>query len=579
MNGIDEHVDGEFYDEEDRSFDEEYLSPWDIESTKDLRRQVMRNDPSLDDLTIGMSCCLLNLVKDGESIGKNTQLRKLCIVNYERTTEQTSIYAIEDFDKFYHGIAHNRSIEELSFEGTDVGGIFSILAPFFKNNKNFHSLKIDHDTDHGCRHLLVSGLAKFDSLKEFELDSYPYTYTLQESPDVFTDDKEGELVQVLTGHSGLEKLKLDYVRVGRNGFASLATFLKNPACKLDVLDLQCNEIDDEKAVVLASGLAGNNTLKTLALNTNRGMTETGWIPIFTALRSPNCILEGLGLERNRFSYNAIRHLSNFLTNSRTLRSLDLSSNYDITITGWDAVFAVLQNHDSVLTKLDLGYNRIHDEIVNSLVCALTGNNKLKELELDSNRDITVTGWEAFSSVLRNPLSALEKINLWDCTINDNSMISLVTNDKLKELVFNTNSQITLNGWAQCSRVLCNTSSIMDTFLSNHTLEFLRSEYHIFNFNDLPIDLRSLLRINRENSKSQSARIKIIKTHFSGSKINLQPFVAMELQVLPHAIAWMGRDGIDDNDEITTETNGRSLLYQFLRGIPSLFEINGGNREP
>ena len=88
-----------------------------------------------------------------------------------------------------------------------------------------------------------------------------------------------------------------------------------------------------------------------------------------------------------------------------------------------------------------------------------------------------------------------------------------------------------------------------------------------------------MQLNRENSKSQSARLKIIKTHFSGSKINLQFFVAMELQVLPHAIAWMGRDGIDDNDEITTETNGRSLLLHFFQNTPLLLDINGGNREP
>eukprot|EP00579_Thalassiosira_antarctica_P003203 CAMPEP_0201905442 /NCGR_PEP_ID=MMETSP0902-20130614/56515_1 /ASSEMBLY_ACC=CAM_ASM_000551 /TAXON_ID=420261 /ORGANISM="Thalassiosira antarctica, Strain CCMP982" /LENGTH=170 /DNA_ID=CAMNT_0048439555 /DNA_START=37 /DNA_END=553 /DNA_ORIENTATION=+ len=170
---------------------------------------------------------------------------------------------------------------------------------------------------------------------------------------------------------------------------------------------------------------------------------------------------------------------------------------------------------------------------------------------------------------------------------------------------------------------------MDTFRSNHTLQKLCEEYYR---DRLPEDLTSLLRLNRENGKSQSARLKIIKTHFSGDNINLQPFADMKLElvphviawmgrygidgmqpevspyciytdrmntgtdesatetnagafcrdgtaILPHAIAWMGRDGIDDNDEITTETNGRSLLYQFLRGIPSLFEINGGNREP
>jgi hypothetical protein len=48
---------------------------------------------------------------------------------------------------------------------------------------------------------------------------------------------------------------------------------------------------------------------------------------------------------------------------------------------------------------------------------------------------------------------------------------------------------------------------------------------------LPEDLRSLLRINRENSNSQVARIKIIKIHFSGSDINTQIFARMEVNVL------------------------------------------------
>jgi hypothetical protein len=56
-----------------------------------------------------------------------------------------------------------------------------------------------------------------------------------------------------------------------------------------------------------------------------------------------------------------------------------------------------------------------------------------------------------------------------------------------------------------------------------------------------------LKINKENSNSQAAWIKIIKTHFSGSKINTQAFSNMEFGFLPAAIAWMGCD--DESSEI------------------------------
>jgi hypothetical protein len=56
---------------------------------------------------------------------------------------------------------------------------------------------------------------------------------------------------------------------------------------------------------------------------------------------------------------------------------------------------------------------------------------------------------------------------------------------------------------------------------------------------LPASIISLLRINKESSKSQSARIKIINTHFSGSHINTQVFTEMDVKVLPVAIAWLG----------------------------------------
>ena len=113
--------------------------------------------------------------------------------------------------------------------------------------------------------------------------------------------------------------------------------------------------------------------------------------------------------------------------------------------------------------------------------------------------------------------------------------------------------ITSDGYGAMTYMLCDTSSILNTFNSNHTLEEL---CHKSFARPLPNDLLSLFKINRESSVSQAARIKIIKTHFSGSEINMQPFMEMNLSVRPHAIAWMAKD---------------LHLYELLRAMPSLLE--------
>ena len=100
---------------------------------------------------------------------------------------------------------------------------------------------------------------------------------------------------------------------------------------------------------------------------------------------------------------------------------------------------------------------------------------------------------------------------------------------------------------------------MDTYYhSNHTLQKICDPY----FEDrLPGDVRSCLQLNRENRISQTARLKIIETHFREGFI-VQPFVDMEWKVLPRAIAWMGRHGRSN------ELSGH--FYEFLRSMSSLF---------
>ena len=180
--------------------------------------------------------------------------------------------------------------------------------------------------------LLTSVLVKFDSLKEFEFTDITDDGEFSYSTD---DDELRELIQALAGHSGLKKLILHASPVGRNGCVTLATFLlQNPNSKLTVLDFSDSDIDDEGVVVLATGLSETSTLEESNISSNPIITVTGMQAICAALQSPSCRLEKLSLENNELDDATAHSLSKTLTNNSTIRALDLSSNFNITITGW-----------------------------------------------------------------------------------------------------------------------------------------------------------------------------------------------------------------------------------------------------
>lgn len=130
----------------------------------------------------------------------------------------------------------------------------------------------------------------------------------------------------------------------------------------------------------------------------------------------------------------------------------------------------------------------------------------------------------------------------------------MNNESLRDLIFCRNN----DSYASFTCILCSKSSILGTYQSNHTLERLCSDD---SESWLPVELTYVLQINRENSKSQIARLKIIKTHFSGIDINTLPFTDMGLEVLPNAIAWMGQDC--GHDKVS------DVLFALLRNMPSL----------
>jgi Ran GTPase-activating protein (RanGAP) involved in mRNA processing and transport len=302
---------------------------------------------------------------------------------------------------------------------------------------------------------------------------------------------------------------------------------------LEMLDISQNSIGDIGINAILEAIENNSCLRELNL-TNNSISGEGAIAFATVLRNPNFALKKLYINNNSIGDNGVIALS-----------------------------TVLRHPNSTLETLGISKNSIGEMGVNALTNALENNCTLKELSIDMN-PITPAGLMNLSTILRNPTSALDFIHVTNNLINDEVVHSfadaLAENNKLKKLIVDCYpyNKVTSYGYDAFTNVLCDTSSILNTFNSNHTLEIISEESGEYDEFDESIgnEILALLKINRECSVSEAARLKIINTHFSGSEINMQPFLEMNLSVRPHAIAWMAKD---------------MLVYEFLRAMPSVLE--------
>ena len=485
----------------------------------------------------------------GMAVGNNRHLLELSV---DKRSIQT-----ESLLEFLPGLSLNRSIKELTITGWDLSvvEVRSNLIRFFNDNQAFESLTIivprrgEGDSLESMSSMVLA-LRRFYSLKEFR-------FRFEGHFDQGVVPCADNAIDALVGHAGLRKISLSFVRIDTRGCASLASLLENRQSNLTSLTLSRAKIDDERARILASGIASNTTLTKLILDTE-GITLIGKEAFFRALLRSRCRLELLHAWVRHCCPSNLVLLRVLLQHKSTLKRLELNS-----LPGLECVSQLLRGTDSVLESLSL--SQIDDDEITALSEALENNSntKLKEFNLQSDM-ITFEAWIAWSTVLSFRTSMLEKMYLASYSyhsINDDVLISfaeaLVNNKVLRELELgNDFSGITSIGYAAFTRLLCNSSSIMSTYQSNHTLKKICDRYSLNN--NVPEDLRFLLQLNEKNTVSQAARLKIIKTHFSGSEINMQSFMNMDVCVRPHAIAWMVRD---------------KNAFHLLRALPMLLENN------
>jgi Ran GTPase-activating protein (RanGAP) involved in mRNA processing and transport len=239
----------------------------------------------------------------------------------------------------------------------------------------------------------------------------------------------------------------------------------------------------------------------------------------------------------------------------------------------------LRNTTINVQELTLCHNDIDDECVDALLGGLLTNASLSILNLRHNR-IVSGGCQSLAALLVNPNSNLEELHLGFNNIGDEGACifanALSTNRKLKTLSLGNNNEISAEGWPCFSKVLCDTSSINNAFHSNHMLESLGDDEDM-PADNMPVDVKSLLALNRRfDDKKQVAIKKILKHH---QHFDMQPFFEWDLKVLPIAVKWFERaQSIENNEEVGVGRHKLGAIYQFIRAMPEVFEPAPWQRE-
>ncbi|XP_073721970.1 uncharacterized protein [Misgurnus anguillicaudatus] len=222
----------------------------------------------------------------------------------------------------------------------------------------------------------------------------------------------------------LHVTKLNYINVGDTEVKLISDVLKNPDCKLQILDLeQCN-ITNKGCVALTSALRSNPShLTHLNLSVNK-LRDSGVNLISDVLKNPDCKLKILKLRSCDITDEGCVALTSALrSNPSHLTHLNLCNN-KLRGSGVKLISDVLKNPDCKLEILDLYGCDITDEGCVALTSALRSNpSYLIDLDLCLNK-LRDSGVKLISDLLKNPDCKLELLKLEQCNITDKGCVAL-----------------------------------------------------------------------------------------------------------------------------------------------------------
>ena len=377
-----------------------------------------------------------------------------------------------------------------------------------------------------------------------------------------SDRREGELCSILGVvfsilsplFKRLERFEMINTEFDDKSVQSFCLALEscgNDGSSLKEIEFDCNRTNSEQAGIIidAINIHCNNLLR-LKWEHDNGEGCLGGNASFIALAklvgNPSSSLEELDLGEEDYNEwdegiqegEGTSTFATALANNTKLKIINFGGSPNFfSESEWRTMSSILRNPNSMLETLNLNDKRIGDDGVLGLAQGLSSNTTLKKLDLNNCRGVSSVGWIALLNALTDNHTL--------------KFLSLGCIDAVTQLHINPHLMA-------LSHSLCDGSSINATFGSNHTLERIWMYSDDWQRVTLPTPLADLLQLNTNGNKLEVARQKILQYH--DNEDGIQEFVDMEWQVLPHAMAWIGRDDV-----------GLSLLYRFVQGMPDLFD--------
>jgi len=320
-------------------------------------------------------------------------------------------------------------------------------------------------------------------------------------------------------------------------FTVLGPFFENSPTFTNLAIHECRLEDDGwRLLALAIGSSKNQSLKTVSLSRNN-ISDEAFADIITSM-SMHPRIEEVHLNGNRLGKNGCITLATLLKCSCT-----------------------------ELKTLNLTNNEIDDEGIDALVPALENCIHLGILKLDDNTSISLRGWQQLASVLEAPDSSLTTLSIEENNVDD-EVVAIFTSALSSNFTLGTlrigEISTSRHRWSAFSKLLCDTSSINATYLSNHTLHYLGPIQ-----NEDPI--KALLDLNqRYDNEKEVAMIKILQHH---NNFDMMPFFEWEFKVLPLVINWFEKASsitMPRGFEPNIGPRKLSSVYQFVRGMPLLY---------